>query len=61
MQRELAREQPPADELVERVVAADVLAQDDEPAAGVEQAGRVEAARLLEHLLRLPEPLRAGR
>ena len=50
----LACGQPPrqklrADELVHRVVAADVLAQSDELTLGREEARGVEPARLLEH------------
>ena len=38
-----------ADQLVERVVAADVLAEHDQGAGRVEQSGRVEPAGRLEH------------
>src|SRR5688572_9568985 len=52
--RHLATQQRVTDELVERVVPADVLAQRDDLARRVEQARRVQAARLLEDgLLRL--------
>ena len=42
-QREEPVERGPADDLVHRVVAPDVLAHDQELALGVEQAGRVQA------------------
>ena len=45
VERQLPGEQAAADELVERVVAADVLAQREERARRVEQARRVEPAR----------------
>ncbi len=44
VERQLAGEQPAPDQLVQRVVPADVLAHRDERPVGVEQAGRVEAA-----------------
>ena len=50
-----------ADELVERVVAADVLADGDELARGREQAGRVEAAGLVEGALGGAKQVRAAR
>ena len=43
-QREEPVERGAADDLVHRVVAADVLAHDQELAVGVEEAGRVQAA-----------------
>src|SRR5215469_7970881 len=42
-----------ADHLVHRIVAADVLAEDDETPFGVEETRRVEPARLVEDWLRL--------
>ena len=48
MEGEPVVDQRPADHLVHRVVAADVLAGENQFARGVEQAGRVEAAGLLE-------------
>ena len=51
LQRQLAAQQRVTDQLVERVVPADVLAQRDDRAGGIEQARRVQAARLLEHRL----------
>ena len=44
MQRQQPVEQRAADDLVHRVVAADVLAHEQQLAGGVEQAGRVQAA-----------------
>ena len=41
-------QQAPADHLVERVVAPDVLAHEHELAGGTEEAGGMEAARALE-------------
>ena len=56
MERDAAGEQPRADDLVERVVAPDVLAQDDELARRASNsAGGVQAARALE--ARLHEPV----
>ena len=53
-ERQLAAHQRVPDELVERVVAADVLAQRDDRARRIEQARRMQTTRLLEHgLLRL--------
>ncbi len=54
MQRHGAGGQARADDLVERVVAPDVLAQDDQLAGRVEQRGRVQAARALEAGLHEP-------
>ena len=48
-ERQLAAQQRVTDQLVERVVPADVLAQRDDRAGGIEQTRRVQAARLLEH------------
>ena len=50
-EREPAVEQRPADDLVHRVVAPDVLPDDDELARGREQAGGVQAAGALERRL----------
>ena len=57
-QREHAGQELRADELVQGVVPADVLAQGDEVTIEVEQAGGVEAARRLEDRLRIPERAR---
>src|SRR5205085_8666569 len=57
---EQAFEDRPADDLVHRVVAADVLAHAEQPAGRVEEAGRVEAARGGEGRLRLAQPLGQG-
>ena len=48
----------PADDLVDRVVPADVLAHDQQLALGGEQAGRVQPAGAVEHLLVRPQRLR---
>ena len=45
----------PADDLVERVVPADVLAQAEELAVGIEEAGGVQAAGGREGGLRLAQ------
>ena len=50
-EREPAVEQRPADDLVHRVVAPDVLPDEHELARGREQAGRVQAAGALERRL----------
>jgi hypothetical protein len=55
-EREATLAEGPADDLVHRVVAADVLAQAEQLAAGVEEAGRVQPAGAL----RTPAGRRAG-
>src|ERR1700737_283653 len=55
--REPLSEPGRADQLVHRVVAADVFAHRFEPPGGVEQAGRVKATRLGEDRLLRPEPV----
>ena len=56
-ERQQPVEERPADDLVHRVVAADVLARAQQLARGVEEPGRVQAARHLEGRLRLAQPL----
>ena len=51
----MALQQGLAHHLVQRVVAADVLAERQQPAGRVEQAARVQAAGLLEHALGGPQ------
>ena len=58
VERQRAGQRLAPDQLVERVVAADVLAQGEQPAVGVEQARGVEPAGGLEHGLRLAQPVR---
>ena len=60
-ERQVAGEQLGADQLVERVVPADVLTQVDQPAARVEQRGGVQAAGLVEQALCLPQLQAAAR
>ena len=60
MRREPARERPGADELVDRVVTADVLAQLDELATRREEGCGMEAARRLEDGLGGPHHARHG-
>ena len=58
MERQEPGERGRADQLVEGVVAADVLADGHERARRVEQPGRVQAAGLFEHRLAGAETLR---
>jgi hypothetical protein len=58
VRRQLAREQPRADDLVDRVVPPDVLAHDHERARGVEQRGGVQPAGAREHGLRVAQRAR---
>src|SRR3712207_4561657 len=59
-QRQSPLQERPPDELVGRIVAADVFPEREEVALGVEEGGRVQPARRLEEPLRLPELLRQG-
>ena len=56
-EREETGEERPADDLVDRVVTADVLAHAQELALRVEEARRVQTARRSERSLRLEQPL----
>ena len=56
-----ARRGTRADDLVERVVAADVLAHAEQLAVGREEPGRVQAAGHLERRLRRAQPVRERR
>src|SRR5207244_7317997 len=60
-QRQLAVEEGPAGDLVDRVVAADVLAQGHELATGREETGRVQTAGRVEYALPAAQLLREGR
>ena len=53
--------QRPADDLVDGVVPADVLADRQRGAVDVEQRRAVQAAGAGEHLLRVAQPIRHGR
>jgi hypothetical protein len=58
IRRERSVEKTIADDLVDRVVSADILAEHDQFPAGVEQRRRVQAAGAVERLLRRPHLLR---
>ena len=57
-ERYLAAQHTPADDLVDRVVTADILAQAEELALRVEQPGAVEPAALVEERLMLAQASR---
>ena len=61
MERQRPGQDLRADELVERVVASDVLADRDQLATRAEQAGRVQAAGLVEGALGGAQQVRAAR
>ena len=61
MEWQRAREHGRPDELVEGVVAPDILPGSQEPPGGVEQAGRMQTARGVERLLRRSEAGRSAR
>src|SRR6202012_873137 len=60
-ERELVVEQRPADDLVDGVVPAHVLAYREQRPGSVEQPRGVQPASGGEHLLRVPQPVRQRR
>ncbi len=56
MKRQPALHQRPADQLVERIVAAHILPRRQQAAFAVEQGGGVQATRPVEDALRFPQP-----